>query len=329
MATIENDDVVRTRTGSAATSTFVVGDFPRRPWLVIGLGALGGFLLTVIWSAAFVDRTIGDNIANTLLGHDAKATPIAGIGAGIAFAFVSGLACTFTACNVAAFSAVGPLLSGSAQTESRTARLARTLRPLGWLAVGMVAISALYGAIVGIFGTSMPQFQQSVRLVPGTLPPVLAQSVVVFGVIGVVLIYLGLAATGLVPDPFRRIAARWPNAPLVFMGVLIGGLLIGRPFALFRTMFRDAAESNNVIYGAAAFVLQSLGNVAAMAIIFLLLVYGTRGRLQRWIAAEPGRLAVILAASFIAAGVFTLLYWDLRVLSLVEIVPWYPMAPWR
>lgn len=129
--------------------------------------------------------------------------------------------------------------------------------------------------------------------------------------------------------PFRRVAARWPNAPLVFVGILIGGLSIGRPFALFRTMFRDAAESGNVLYGAAAFVLQSLGNIALMTIIFLILAYGTGGRLQRWIAARPSRLAILAASAFIAAGVFTLLYWDLRLLALVDLIPWYPMAPWR
>jgi hypothetical protein len=71
---------------------------------------VAGFLLTVVWSATFVDQTIGDNVANTLLGHDAKGTPIAGIAAGIAFAFVSGLGGTFTACNIAAFGAVAPLV---------------------------------------------------------------------------------------------------------------------------------------------------------------------------------------------------------------------------
>jgi hypothetical protein len=72
---------------------------------------LAGFLLTVVWSAEFVDQTIGDNIANTMLGHDAKETPIAGIAAGIAFAFASGIAGTFTACNIAAFGAVAPLMA--------------------------------------------------------------------------------------------------------------------------------------------------------------------------------------------------------------------------
>lgn len=124
----------RTRPPAAApalVSPFGTGHYPRRRALIVLISALAGFLLTVIWSAEFVDQTIGDNIANTLLGHDAKETPIAGIAAGIAFAFVSGLAGSFTACNIAAFGAVAPMLG---EGGGRWAGLARALKPLGWMA---------------------------------------------------------------------------------------------------------------------------------------------------------------------------------------------------
>jgi MFS family permease len=307
-----------------ATSLLVTGRFPRRPGLVILVSVLVGFLLTVIWSAEFVDQTIGDNVANTLLGHDAKETPISGMVAGVVFAFVSGLAGTFTACNIAAFGAVAPLL---ASPTSRWERLRRQLAPLGWLAAGMIAVSATYGVVVGLVGTRMPQFSTATSA-PGTISPRLVQSMVVFGVIGLVLVYLGLAALGVVPDPFARVAARFPNAPLVVLGALIGGFLIGRPFPLFRQMFRDAAESGNPLYGAAAFTLQSLGNIVVMAALFLLLTLLGGGRLQRWLTADPSRIAVIIGVALLVAGVFTVLYWDVRVLARREILPWYPVAPW-
>jgi hypothetical protein len=309
-------------TESKTTSAFVTGFFPRRPGPIILLSILGGFLLTVVWSAEFVDKKIGDNVANTLLGHDAKATPIAGIAAGIAFAFVSGLAGTFTACNIAAFGAVAPLVGST----SRWGRFANTLRPLGWLAAGMIPVSAAYGALVGLVGTSLPQFSTATG--GSGLSPRSIQSMVVFGVIGLTMCYLGLASLGVVPDPFARIAKRFPNAPLVFLGVLIGGFLIGRPFALFRVMFRDAADSGNPLYGAAAFTLQSLGNIVIMGILFLILAYFTGGRLQRWLAANPTRIAVITGAAFLVAGAFTFLYWDVRLLAGRHIIPWYPTAPW-
>ncbi|MFD1150800.1 hypothetical protein [Saccharothrix hoggarensis] len=298
--------------------------YPRRRWLTIGLSALAGFLLTVVWSAEFVDSTIGDTVANSLLGHDAKATPIAGVGAGILFALVTGLAGTFTACNVAVFGAMAPALRGSA---SRMGRLRAVLRPLGWMCVGMVAVSAAYGVVVALVGTRMPQFQTAAN-VAGVLSPRSIQSMVVFGLVGLAMIYLGLAAAGVVRDPLARLTRRHPNAPMVVMGALVGAFLIGRPFGLFRALFRDAAESGNVLYGAAAFTLQSVGNIAVMAIALILLTQLAGNRLQRWFAANPRRLATLTTAAFVAAGVFTLLYWDLRLLERRGILPWYPVAPW-
>ncbi|MCP2357805.1 MFS family permease [Nonomuraea thailandensis] len=288
---------------------------PRRRWLLVTLSCLAGFLLTVVWSASFVDTTIGGAVTDTLLGEGAGERPLAGAAAGVVFAFVSGLAGTFTACNIAVFGAVAPMVSEGGQTR-------RLLAPLGWLGAGMTAVSALYGAVVGAVGVAMPQFSTA-QNVAGALSPRSIQSMVVFGVIGLAMLYLGLAAIGLVPDPF----ARAPRARLVFLGALIGGFLIGRPFPLFRHLFRHAAESGNPLYGAAAFTLQSLGNVVLMAVLFLIVArYG--GGLRRWLQAEPGRVAAVTAATLIVAGVFTFLYWDLRLLARREIIPWYPVAPW-
>ncbi|MGN9778407.1 hypothetical protein ACTMS0_21950 [Micromonospora sp. H33] len=317
-------DPIRLSTAPRATSLFVNGHAPRRRGLLILLSLLGGFLLTVVWSAEFVDQTIGDNVANALLGHDAKETPLTGVVAGVLFAFVSGIAGTFTACNIAAFGAIAPLAGSSG---GRLGRFLAPLRPLGWMAVGMIAVSALYGAIVGLVGTSMPQFSTA-QNTPGSLSPRSIQSMVVFGLIGLIMVYLGLAALKVVPDPFARISRRYPNAPLVFMGALVAGFLIGRPYPLFRQMFRDAAESGNPLYGAAAFTLQSIGNIVIMAVLFLLLAWFAGSRLQAWFAARPARLAAITGAAFLVAGAFTFLYWDVRLLARREIIPWYPTAPW-
>ncbi|GAA2489712.1 hypothetical protein GCM10010393_21740 [Streptomyces gobitricini] len=288
------------------------------------VSALFGFAMTVVWSAEFVDRTIGDNVAGALLGHEARDVPIGGVPAGIAFALATGVAGTFTACNVAAFSAIAPL-AGSVRT--RRGRLARVLAPLGPLAAGAVLVSALYGVVVALVGTGMPQFQEGAGGTSAGLSPRLVQAMVVFGVIGVVMVCLGLASMGLVPDPLARLSARYPGAPMFVMGALIGAFLVGRPFALFRQLFRDAAESHNVLYGAVAFSLQALGNVLIMAVVFVLVALSAGDRLGRWFAANPRRASAVTAAAFIAAGVFMILYWDVRILARREII-WYPMAPW-
>ena len=287
------------------------------------VAALFGFALTVVWSAQFVDRTIGDNIADTLLGHAAKGTPIAGALAGLAFALATGVAGTFTACNVAVFSALAPLTGGPA--TSRRGRMAAALRPLSRLALGAVTVSAVYGAVVSLAGTGMPQFDDSQG--GGGFSGRLVQAMVVYGLIGLLMTYLGLAALGVVRDPLARLSRRFPGAPMLVMGALIGAFLIGRPFPLFRQLFRDAAESHNPLYGAVAFGLQSIGNITVMSVLFLLVAGLFGERLHGWTAARPSRASALMAAGFLAAGVFLVLYWDVRILAVRELI-WYPMAPW-
>ncbi|GAA4513242.1 MULTISPECIES: hypothetical protein [Nonomuraea] len=296
----------------------------RHPWRAVLISSLIGFLLTVVWSAEFVDSVIGENVAGTVLGQEPEATVLDGILPGIVFAFATGLGGTFTACNIAVLGALCPIVG---QPRSLSDRVGAVFKPLAWLTVGMLTVSGVYGAVVGIVGTAMPQFSTAPTL-PGELSARSVQSMVAFGVIGLAFVWLGLAALGIVRDPLARLTRRFPNAPMVVMGALIGGFLIGRPYGLFRQLFRDAAESHNPLYGALAFMLQSVGNIVILTVLFVLLAVVMGGRVQGWFAARPGRLALITGAAFIVVGVFTFLYWDVRLLARRELIPWYPVIPW-
>ncbi|WP_103351475.1 hypothetical protein [Amycolatopsis sp. CA-128772] len=297
---------------------FGAGPYPARRAVIAVIAVLAGFVLTAIWSAPFVDSVIGDSVANGLLGYDAKATPVSGVLAGTLFAFVSGLAGSFTACNIAAFGAVAPLVG------DQTGGKRNAFKPLGWIAAGMLTVSVGYGVIVALVGTRMPQFDTSKTT---GLSPRSIQSMIAFGVVGLVFLGMGLIALGIVRNPFAGFTRRHPAAPLVLMGALIGGFLIGRPYPLFRIMFRSAAEQHNVLYGAAAFALQSVGNIVVMAVLFLILTYATGGRVQRRLAAKPARVATVTGAALLVGGTFTLLYWDVRVLGRLGII-WFPMVSW-
>jgi hypothetical protein len=287
----------------------------------IVLGAVGaGVLLAVLWSYEFVDHVIGDNVANTLLGHDAKSTAIGGTVAGLLFAFVSGLAGTFTACNIAMAAAVGPMGQAGAGDATR-AGLRGLLRPVGWLTVGMVAVSATYGFVGVLLGDRLPQLSTDTV---GGLPVRLVQSMVVFGLIGLAFGYLGLAALGALPDPF----ARRPTVRVVLLGALVGGFLVGRPYPLFNKLFQWAVDTGNPLYGAGAFVLQSLGNIALVAALFVLLVMLTRGRFTQWLAADPARTAAVTGALLIALGVFMVVYWDVRLPAMFG-HGWFPTMPYN
>ncbi len=294
---------------------------PRPPVRATVIAILGGILLAVVWSFELVDSVIGDTLANAALGHDAKETPIAGTAAGLIFAFVSGLAGTFTACNIAMMASVGPLTQASTErTGIARHTVAALLRPVGWMTVGMVAVSAVYGAVGVMLGDRLPQL--STEMV-GEMPVRLIQSSVVFGLIGLALAYLGLAALGILPDVF----ARRPVARVVTIGALIGGFLIGRPYPLFNKLFHWAVDTGNPLNGAMAFVLQSLGNILIVAVLFAIIVLVTRGRFLQW-ASDPSRSAVVTGGLMLMLGVFTVVYWDLRVPAMFG-VGWFPMMPYR
>src|SRR5438876_12001940 len=109
-------------------------------WLLVGSVAVG-LGLAIVWSPSFVDQTIGENGATTILGYSVTATPLTSLVMAIAFAFVSGLTGTFTACNVAGFSALGPL------SIDRRPSWSAAVRSLAWLAAGTIIVAGAYGAV--------------------------------------------------------------------------------------------------------------------------------------------------------------------------------------
>lgn len=292
---------------------------PNRTGVAVLASVAAGILLAILWSYEFVDSVIGDNVANTLLGHEAKSTPILGTGAGLVFAFVSGFAGTFTACNIAMAASIGPM--SQAGHGQRTDVLRALLRPLGAFTLGMVTVSAVYGFVGVLLGDRLPQL--STEMV-GTMPVRLIQSSVVFGLVGLGLVYLGLAALGVVRDVFQD----RPMARVVVLGALVGAFLIGRPYPMFVMLFQWASETGNPLYGAAAFVLQSLGNVLLVSALFAILILATRGGFLRWLSSNPRRLSLVSGTLLLGLGVFTVVYWDLRVPSIFGF-GWFPTMPYN
>lgn len=289
----------------------------RGPLIVISV--LVGLAIAILWSAQLVDDDVGVNTANGILGHDSLTTSITGGVAGIIFAFTAGLAGTFTACNVAVFSAVAPLMEDA---PSAVTRMRRALRPVAWLTVGLVVVAGVYGAIGAAVGPSIPQLSSTLV---GKMPERTMQAMIVFTIIGLILVWLGLAAAGIVPDPLRRLTARFSNTPQLVMGAIIGGFLIGRPYPLFFKMFQYAASTHNPFYGALSFILVGLGNILIMGLIFLAL---SASKFQHWLRANPTRIAKFTAAALLIGGSFTFFYWGVRLPSHFGYL-WFPSMPYH
>jgi hypothetical protein len=283
----------------------------------LAVSAIAGLALAVAWSATLVDDSIGFNVTNGVLGAGTSAKPLTSTGTGVLFALVTGVAGSFTACNVAGLCAIAPLSASRRGGQD-------TLKPLGWLAVGACTVAGVYGAVGALIGTSLPQLSADTV---GRYPVRILQSTVVFGLIGLVMIVLGLAALGLIRDPLARLSARHARARVVIVGGLIGAFLVGRPYPLFFKLFKEAASTGDPAYGALVFVLQSLGNIAIMALIFLTISTAFHGLIPRWLSAKPGRATAFTAMAFLAAGVFLVSYWVVRVPSHFGI-GWWPSMPW-
>jgi hypothetical protein len=289
----------------------IPGERVDHAWRTFFLSLLAGLVLAIIWSPDLVDGVIGDGISNNVLGtEDAGEMNITGSILGAAFAFVTGVAGTFTACNIAVFGALAPL---SAPEQTMGSRLKEMLKPIGWLFLGAIAVAGVYG-IIGVYAdTWIPQLSDARIGDPEEgLRYRSIQSAVVFGLVGIALIWRGMAALKLVKWPLQKLFDRRPRAEMVFMGALIGAFVIGRPFGLFRHMYEYAGSTNNPLIGFTTFALQAIGNIILVAALFVAIMLISRGRFQRWLTSKPGRLAKFTAVSLIVGGAFFVAYWDLK-----------------
>ncbi|HEY3260855.1 MAG TPA: hypothetical protein VGJ95_11420 [Pseudonocardiaceae bacterium] len=292
-------------------------------WRLAMLSALGGLILAVVWSPRLVDTVIGGHIANPVVGGDARTVSITGTAMALLFAFITGVAGSFTACNIAVFGALAPM---SAQS-SVGRRVTGLMKPIGLLALGSVVVAGLYGAIGVYIGESIPQLSNA-TIGDHNIRVRSSQSGVVFSVIGIILVWHGLAALRLVRSPLSNLFHRRPAAELVFMGGLVGAFLIGRPFGMFRHLYEYAAKTDNPLLGFATFALQSIGNIVIVSLLFAGISLATRSRFQRWLTATPSRLAQITAVSFIVAGAFFIAYWGIKLGARAGLL-WWPTMPYN
>ncbi|MFC4512942.1 hypothetical protein [Streptomyces ehimensis] len=288
-------------------------------------GVVAGVLLAVVWSARLVDG-LGVDTADGLLGRDSLKDDIPGSGAGVVFAFVVGLAGTFTACNVAAFGALAPMAGTGDTGGTLGGRLAAALRPLAWVTAAAVTVAAVYGGICAAIGPDVPQLSTATG--GGGIPPRALQALIVFTLIGLAMVWLGFSALGLAPDPLAGRTRNPERLRLLLIGALIGGFVIGRPYPLFRKTFAYAADTHNALYGALLFALIALGNMVVVAVLFLALALTAHGRVPHWLNATPTRAARVTGTALLLFGTFTVVYWGIRLPARYDWW-WFPSMPWN
>lgn len=248
-------------------------------------------------------------IANHTIGETAQLTgsfQANGFSFGMIFALVAGFAATFTACNCVVYAMI-PSLAFPEKKGSNSTKAA-ALWSLFIFILAVILIGAIYGFYVGMLGSKGVQTYNS---------PVirLHQAQVVFSLIGIIMLGWGAITFGIfdpaikkIPISLRETIAK-PTTKAGLMGILVGCFAIGRPYPVFRDFLAYAAASNNPFYGALVMSIQGFGQIAFMAILYLLLLALFRNRLGRWANEKPHQAELLSSIAFLAGGAFFLFYW--------------------
>lgn len=281
----------------------------RRLFLYVLGAVVVGVLIAGFWNYHLVDGFGKDVIAGGTIGETAGlAGSYASHGAafGFLFAAVAGTAATFTACNCVVF-ALLPGLACSVEDEE-TAVSATSVA--GWFIAGVLAISGLYGLIIGLLGPSGVEVlnSDSVRL---------TQAQTVFTSLGVLMLGWSLLELGLLGRVTRRLSARTraffarPTTKAGLLGTMVGLFAVGRPYPVFREFLGYAAEAGNPLYGAGVMMVQGAGQIFLMILLFALLVWVAGRRLAQWAQEKPHQTRLVSGLALLVGGTFFIYYWGL------------------
>lgn len=280
----------------------------RQRALFATLAALAALLLAGFWNPRVVDGLGRDAIAAPIVGDTrAVAGAFAEQGAlfGFLFAAAAGLAATFTACNCVVFAMLPGLAAGGGAGTRRAA-----LHALKLFSAGVLGVGAVYGLFIGFLGPAGIQAfnTNAVRL---------AQANAVFTAIGVLMLAWGALELGFLDRAKQRAAPATreffaqPSTKAAILGLLVGAFAVGRPFPVMRDFLTFAAAANSPAYGAAVMMVQGLGQIAVMVVLFFVMVYGFGRPLTSWSQRRPDQVVLVQALALVAGGTFFLFYWGL------------------
>jgi sulfite exporter TauE/SafE len=269
---------------------------------------IAAILIAGFWNPRVVDGFGRDVVTAGTIGDSAtlrETFAANGLGFGFLFAAVAGLAATFTACNCVVF-ALLPGLAASPRADARRAALSA----LAIFAGGVIVVGVAYGMFVGLLGPSgIEAFNgREIRR---------AQATTVFTILGVLMLLWGAIDLGFLEGMVRRCSPATraffgqPTTKAGLLGLMVGAFMIGRPYPVMRDFLTYAAAAGSPLYGAAVMVVQGLGQIAVMVVLFLALVYGTGGRVARWGARHPERVTLTSGLALIGGGTFFVFYWGL------------------
>jgi hypothetical protein len=273
------------------------------------LAILFAVLIAGFWNFRVVDEFGSDFVAGNTIGDTTALAgdfALRGSGFGLLFAAIAGLAATFTACNCVVF-AMLPGLTCSIDGASRK------VSPLGAFAAfvaGVLVVSGAYGVTIGLLGSEVVEDLNRVDAR-------FAQAQVVFSVIGGFMLLWGIIEMGFagkfvaaLPAGVRSFFGS-TRTKAAMLGILVGLFAVGRPFLVFREFLIYAASADSPVYGAITMMVQGLGQIAVMALLFFIVLYFAKDRITAVANSAPWKFRLISGVALIAGGTYFIYYWGL------------------
>lgn len=270
---------------------------------------IGAVLVAGFWHRGLVDGFGRDIVAGGTIGNTVELAgqyDSHGGGFGLIFAAIAGLAATFTACNCVVFA----MMPGLACSTDQKAGHNSAWTALGMFTIPVLVITAVYGLYVGFLGPVGIEYINQIEVRH-------AQSFAVFSALGFVMLLWGCLELGFL-DSMKKRASQTTrdffsqlNAKAVLLGAMVGMFTVGRPYPLFRDFLVYAASTKNPAYGALVMMIQGLGQIALMVLLFVLLVKLGGRKLSSIAVNKPYKFQFISGMALSAGGIYFLYYWGL------------------
>lgn len=266
-------------------------------------------IIAGFWNYHLVDGFGKEFIAGNTIGDTSQLADdfeLRGGGFGFLFAAIAGLAATFTACNCVVFAMI-PGLACSMDQKTGTSS--------AWDAFyaflfGVLVVTGVYGFFIGLLGPEAIEVlnERSIRL---------AQAQAVFSLLGLIMLVWGLLEMEFLNFLKNRLSditrsfLRQITVKALLLGLLVGFFAIGRPFPVFRQFLQYAADSGNPLYGSAVMMIQGLGQIALMALLFYIVIKLARDKIIALAETKPYKFQMISSIALITGGAYFIYYWGL------------------
>jgi sulfite exporter TauE/SafE len=284
--------------------------YPFTKRLTYTIGAIiVAVLIAGFWNYHLVDGfgkeiVAGNTIGNTTQLADDYSSK--GNGFGFIFAAIAGLAATFTACNCVVFAMI-PGLTCSVDDQTGQNNPWKAFRSFVY---GVLIITGCYGFFIGFLGSDGMQAlnERPIRL---------AQAQAIFTLLGILMLIWGLFEMGFLD----KLKAKFSNTTRSFLGqittkalllgLLVGAFAVGRPFPVFREFLMYAASAGSPLYGAGVMMIQGIGQIAVMALLFGLIIWLAGSKIGSAAQKSPHKFQLVSSIALITGGAYFIYYWGL------------------